>query len=204
MNPIARLLSVLLFPLLIHSQAMAASDDSDTSENGKDTQGDGFTIMAGDALEISVWKEDTLDKEVTVLPDGTITFPLIGTVDVEGLTLKAAQSTIKTKLSKFIPDATVSVLVKSALGHSVSILGQVAKPGEVVLAHPTGVMGALSQAGGITPYADTSDIIIIRYVNGKKTSIKFPYDAVSQGHKLEKDIDLIPGDVIVVPTAGLF
>ena len=65
------------------------------------------------------------------------------------------------------------------------------------------VMEALSQAGGLTPYASTSHIVVLRYIDGKKTSIDFPYDDVAKGKHLEKDIDLKPGDVVVVPTAGL-
>jgi polysaccharide export outer membrane protein len=162
-----------------------------------------YTIAAGDVLQISVWKEDTLDREVVVLPDGKVTFPLIGSVSVAGKTPTAVQEDIKEKLHNFIPDATVSVVVKADLGHTVSVIGQVTKPGEIVMSHHLSVMEALSQAGGLTPYAKQGGIIILRHINGKETSIHFPYSDVVQGDDLDKDITLLPGDVVVVPTAGL-
>jgi len=163
-----------------------------------------YTISAGDVLQISVWKEEQLDQEVLVLADGTINFPLIGSVQAQGETPAELQNTIRDKLAKFIPDAAVTVAVKAALGHTVSVIGQVAKPGELVMGHGLTVMQALSQAGGLTPYASQSGIIILhRGEDGKETSIHFPYSDVVDGDDLDKDILLSPGDVVVVPTAGL-
>jgi polysaccharide export outer membrane protein len=166
-------------------------------------QEDTYTIAAGDVLQISVWKEETLDREVVVLPDGKVTFPLVGSVSVAGKTPTAVQQDIKEKLQNFIPNATVSVVVKADLGHTVSVIGQVTKPGEIVMSHHLSVMEALSQAGGLTPYAKQSGIIILRRQNGKETSIPFPYSDVVEGDDLDQDITLLPGDVVVVPTAGL-
>ena len=165
---------------------------------------DTFVVLPGDVLQISVWKEEGLDREVIVLPDGTVTFPLAGTIKVDGLTPVAVQDMVKDKLAKLIPDASVSVAVKAALGHSVNVIGQVAKPGEIVISHNLSAMQALSQAGGLTPYASESHIIILRREDGKETSIDFPYDDISDGDDLDKDITLNPGDVVVVPTASLF
>ena len=162
-----------------------------------------YTIYPGDVLQISVWKEDTLDREVVVLPDGKITFPLIGSVMVRGKTPAEVRINIKDQLERFIPDASVSVVVKADLGHTVSVMGQVVKPGELVMGHSLTVMQALSQAGGLTPYAKASRIIILRKQDDREISIPFPYDDVASGDDLDKDIVLQPGDVVVVPTAGL-
>lgn len=163
-----------------------------------------YTINPGDVLQVTVWKEEGLDREILVLPDGTITFPLIGSFSVEGQTPANVQASVKEKLRKLIPEASVTVMVKAALGHTVSIIGQVTKPGEIVMGHGLTVMQALSQAGGLTPYADESSIKILRRENGKETAIAFDYSDISSGHKLDKDITLSVGDVVVVPTAGLF
>lgn len=163
-----------------------------------------YTVRPGDVLQVTVWKEDGLDREVLVLPDGTIDFPLIGSMSAKDQTTSALQATIKDKLRRFIPDAAVTVVVKAALGHTVSVIGQVAKPGEIVMGHRLTVMQALSQAGGLTPYASESKILILRHENGKETSLPFPYDDVIKGKELDKDLVLEPGDVVVVPTAGLF
>lgn len=163
-----------------------------------------FKIRSGDVLQITVWKEEGMDHEVVVLPDGSVSFPLIGMVTVEGLTTEEATESIKEKLKRSIPDAAVSVIVKAPLGHTVNVIGQVTKPGEIVMGRRITVMQALSQAGGLTPYADDDSINILRKVDGKETSIDFPYDDVSRGRDLDKNIELQPGDVIVIPTAGLF
>lgn len=163
-----------------------------------------FTIIAGDVLQITVWKEDQLNQEVLVLGDGTINFPLIGTVNAAGSTPEELQDAIKEKLQKLIPDAAVTVAVKAALGHTVSVIGQVAKPGELLMGRGLTVMQALSQAGGLTPYADDGNIIILHHnANGKESSTEFPYSDVIRGRHLDKDVVLNPGDVVVVPTAGL-
>ena len=166
-------------------------------------QDSGFRIRPGDVLQITVWKEDGLDRETLVLPDGFITFPLIGTLRAYGLSLPTLQTQITEKLKAFIPDANVTVTVKAPLGHTVSVLGQVAKPGELMIGRRMSVMQALSQSGGLTPFASEGKIIVIRTIKGKKTSIEFPYDSIAKGRELDKDIDLMPGDVVFVPTAGL-
>lgn len=191
MRSVVRALVALSFLLTIPCVSKAETTDE-------------FKIRPGDVLQVTVWKEVGMDQELVVLPDGTINFPLIGVVPVQDLTPVAAQDLIKLKLKGSVPDASVTVMVKAPLGHTVSVLGQVTKPGEFVMGQRLDVMQALSQAGGLTPYAKESGIVILRKENGKKKSIKFPYDDVASGEDLDKNIDLMPGDVIFVPTAGLF
>lgn len=163
-----------------------------------------FKILAGDVLQISVWKEEGMDRELVVMPDGTVSFPLVGSVLLQGLTLPQAQEALKQKLKKSIPDAAVTVMVKAPMGHTISVLGQVAKPGDIVISKRMNVMQALSQAGGLTPFAEEGDIVVLRNVGGKKTSIPFPYDDIAAGRDFDQDVDLVPGDVVFVPTSGLF
>ena len=99
----------------------------------------------------------------------------------------------------------MTVSVKAALGHTVSVIGQVTKPGEFIMSHGLTVMQALSQAGGLTPYADEGGVIVLRRaLDGTETSIEVPYDDISRGKELTQDIVLNPGDVVVVPTTSLF
>jgi len=163
-----------------------------------------FRIIAGDVLQVTVWKEEGLDREVLVLPDGGITFPLVGAINAQGHTPEELQDIIKEKLAKLIPDASVAVSVKAALGHTVNVIGQVAKPGEIMLSRHMTTMQALSQAGGLTPYASEGSIIVIRHGEGKELSIPVPYSHIASGNRLDKDVVLEPGDVVVVPTANLF
>lgn len=164
-----------------------------------------YVILPGDILHISVWREETMNQEVIVLPDGTITFPLVGTMNARDMTPQDLQSKIRKKLKPFIPDAPVTVSVKAPMGHKVSIIGQVREPGEIILDKRMGVIQALSQVGGLTPYAEDDEIIILRTnAEGEQETIEFPYHRISRGRDLDKNIDLLPGDVIVVPTSGLF
>jgi len=118
--------------------------------------------------------------------------------------ITTSASGVKTKLAKLIPDASVSVSVKAALGHTVSVIGQVAKPGEFIISHHLTAMQALSQAGGLTPFASEKSIIVLRHNAGQETSIAVPYSDIASGDELDKDLSLEPGDVLVVPTAKLF
>jgi polysaccharide export outer membrane protein len=165
-----------------------------------------YTLNPGDILQITVWKEEGLDRETLVLPDGTLAFPLVGTIAAAGKTAAQVQAEIKTGLEKAIPDAPVTVVVKAANGNLVDVIGQVAKPGEFVAAHPLTVMQALSMAGGLTPYASERRISIVRHSgSGKDEHIEFPYyDDILNGKNLDKDIVLKPGDVVLVPASSLF
>jgi polysaccharide export outer membrane protein len=164
-----------------------------------------FVILPGDVLQISVWKEEGMDQEVVVLPDGTITFPLIGTIVVQDMPPSVVQNEIQYQLQSMIPDAAVTVAVKAPLGHRVSVIGQVQKSGDIVLSTRTNVMQAISQTGGFTPYADEDDIVVVRTSeDGTKQSIPYPYDDLVDGDSPDRELELEPGDVIVVPVAGLF
>lgn len=165
-----------------------------------------YKLNPGDILQITVWKEEGLDRETLVLPDGTVAFPLVGTLQARGKTVGQLQDEIKAGLEKAIPDAPVTVVVKNALGNTVDVIGQVLKPGEFVAAHPLTVMQALSLAGGLTPYASEKRISIVRHnMDGKDQHLEFPYyEDILDGKNLDKDIVLQPGDVVLVPAASLF
>lgn len=197
---ISRLFIALAIFLALSGNVFAA--EADTTQDSSITSATDFTIRSGDVLQVTVWKEDGLDREVLVLPDGTITFPLVGTIKVEDMTPVDMQAAIRAKLQATIPDATVTVSVKAPLGHKISVLGQVQKPGEIIMGSNMSVMQALSQVGGLTPYA-SEDIIIIRQTKNGKESIEYPYDDISRGRHLDKDIDLKAGDVVFVSTSGI-
>ncbi len=159
-----------------------------------------YTLNPGDVLSISVWNEEALQQEVMVLPDGTISFPLVGIIDVATRTPAQVQDQIKKKLSRVIPDPEINVAVLSVGGNNIFIIGKVIEPGVVPLLQPTDVMQALSQAGGMTPYAKSDDIRILRRdEKGRLQIINFDYDLITKGKALETNILLKSGDTIVVP-----
>ena len=159
-----------------------------------------YTLNPGDVLEISVWNEEALQQQVMVLPDGTISFPLVGILNVASKTPAQVQSHIKEKLSRVIPDPEINVAVISVGGNNIFIIGKVNQPGQVPLLGLTDVMQALSQAGGMTPYAKSDEIRILRRdKRGRLKIINFDYELITKGKALETNILLKSGDTIVVP-----
>jgi polysaccharide export outer membrane protein len=161
----------------------------------------GYLIQPGDVLSISVWNEEELQREVTVRPDGGITFPLIGDLHASGKSIRDLRAEITKGLSTYIPEAAVSLNLKQVVGNKVNVLGQVKEPGEFILTSGTDVLQALSMAGGVTAFANHSKIKILR--RDKKTQeqtvIPFNYKKVLKGRGLKQNILLQSGDTIVVP-----
>ncbi len=160
---------------------------------------DKYLLQPGDILEISVWKEPDLQSEVLVQPDGRISFPLVGSVMAKGRTVQAVNSAIAARLEKYIPDPVVTVNLKQMSGNRIYVVGKVLKPGEFLSNRNIDVMQAIGMAGGLNPFAEGDEILILRRVNGVQKSIPFDYDKVVDGEDLTQNIILKPGDVIVVP-----
>mgnify|MGYP000940744254 CR=1 FL=1 len=160
---------------------------------------DPYLIQPGDVLEISVWREDGLQREALVRPDGGLSFPLVGEIGAAGQTVPAVSEEIKKRLTKFIPDPVVTGALKQNLGNKVYVIGKVNRPGEFAVNRAVDVLQALSMAGGMNPFADTKNIQVLRRVNGEQTSVGFNYAEMEQGKKLQQNILLQAGDVVVVP-----
>lgn len=164
-----------------------------------------YTLQPGDTLFVSVWKEEELSRELVVLPDGTISFPLAGSLSVTGLTPAEAEAELAKKLGKYIPDAEVSVSVINAAGYRVYVMGAVTRPGEIQTPRRITVTQALSMAGGLTPFAGEDSIKILRKeADGRITAIPFLYSDVKRGRRLKMDIELKSGDTVVVAGQSLF
>lgn len=158
-----------------------------------------YTIGPGDTLEISVWRDESLSREVTVPPDGVISFPLIGDIDIIGLTVGKLRQTVTKKLGDFVPDATVTVILKSFNSLRAFVIGKVQSPGMYAISLDTNVMQVLSMAGGLNPYASENSIHVLRQSKAGTVKIPFRYSDVLKGRNLEQNITLKRGDVIVVP-----
>ena len=158
-----------------------------------------YLIEPGDILTISVWKEKDLESNVLVLPDGTVSFPLIGDIQASGRTVPQVRQEIIARLAKFMPGPVVTVTVKQIQGNVIYVIGNVNKPGAFVANSYLDVMQALSLDGGMTPYASDNSIKILRRVNGTETATPFKYGQVEDGEHLAQNIVLQAGDVVVVP-----
>jgi polysaccharide export outer membrane protein len=158
-----------------------------------------YRINAGDMLEISVWKEEDLLREVLVRPDGAFSFPLAGELMAKGRTVAEIRGELERRLARYIPDLVVTVAVKDVSGNRIFVIGQVNSPGAFVMNPVLDVMQALSLAKGGTPFASLKDIRILRREDGVQRAIPFDYAAVSAGRSLSQNIILQSGDVVVVP-----
>jgi polysaccharide export outer membrane protein len=159
----------------------------------------GYVIGQGDVLTISVWKDESLTRDVVVLPDGTISFPLIGNIAAEGKTVDELKAEIVSKLRKYVPDPVLNVAVRSVNSMFIYVIGRVNNPGRFALAGNINVLQALATAGGLNPFADNNGIRIIRSGDGGPTTLSFRYDDVARGKRLEQNVMLRRGDVVVVP-----
>lgn len=161
--------------------------------------GANYRVGIGDVILVSVWKDESLTRQVSVLPDGTISFPLIGQVHVAGMTLKQLKTDLTKRLKKYIPDVVVSVQALQLNSQVVYVIGKVNRPGRFELFGDINVLQALAMAGGLNPFAKSGNIKIFRETAKGTKIIRFDYDDVAKGKRLEQNLKLKRGDVIVVP-----
>ena len=186
----AIVLSIIL--LAVHFFQVTHADEGTAS-------GEIYRIQPGDVLEISVWKEESLLREVLVRPDGGLSFPLVGNIQAAGESVEALQAEVAEHLTKYIPDPVVTVSIRQLSGNKVYVIGKVARPGEFVANRYMDVVQALSVAGGMTPYAASNKVKVLRRENGVLKSIPFRYGDIEKGEDLDQNIILQSGDVVLVP-----
>lgn len=158
-----------------------------------------YRVGPEDLLEISVWREDTLKKEALVRPDGGISYPLVGEVHAAGKTVAEIRAEIAKRLQKFIPEPVISVTILKTGSQHIYVIGKVNKPGDFPVGRYVDVLQALTMAGGLTPFAEVNDISVMRREGGHQVVLPFEYGRVVRGQKLEQNIQLRAGDVVVVP-----
>jgi len=180
-----------------------SSEDQDKAESATTASAGvakpDYRLNPGDILAISVWREADLQREVLVRPDGKFSFPLAGDIEARGNTVEEISALLTEKLARYIPDLVVSVSVLAINGNKVYVIGQVNRPGEINANPQVDIMQALSIAGGTTPYAQVNDISILRRTESGLESIPFRYGDIEKGKRLDQNIILQAGDVIVVP-----
>ena len=189
-NFLIKILTFMIASLNAQTGAFAAENSAPV---------DYYRIQPGDVLGVSVWKEEDLIQEVIVRPDGQITFPLVGEAKAAGNSIEDLRLLISERLKKYIPDPVVTVSVRQLAGNTIYVLGKVNRPGVFPIVRNVDVMQALSLAGGTSTYAALNDIKILRRKNGKLTALSFKYAEVEKGKRLEQNVVLRAGDVVVVP-----
>ncbi len=206
---------VILGTLLIARGASANSQDpttQDKKEDTKDTKSQAtpsaaqpaaedptYKIGAQDVLKIDVWREEQLTRTVPVRPDGKITLPLLNDVQAVGLTPMELAGVIREELKKYITNPQVTVSVSEINSRRIYVTGEVTKAGAYQLLPHMTVLQALTGSGGFTAFARIKNIYVLRTENGKPVRIPFNYKEAIAGRNPAQNIELQPGDVVVVP-----
>ena len=159
----------------------------------------GYVIGPDDALAVVFWREKELSADVVVRPDGMISLPLLNDVKAEGLTPEQLRLSLTKVAAKFVEEPTVTVVVKAINSCKVFITGQVGKPGPYPLGGPMSVLQLIAMSGGVAEYAKKDKVVIVRKTSGKDVIHPFNYEEVMQGKKLQQNIELMPGDTVIVP-----
>jgi polysaccharide biosynthesis/export protein len=161
---------------------------------------DEYVIGVTDVLKVTVWKNPELSAEVPVRPDGKISVALIGDVQAEGLTAEELSDVIARELQEYITAPDVTVVVQGMNSQFVSVLGEVAHAARVPLRSEMRVLEVISLVGGFTPFADKSNVRVVRRQSGgEEVEYRFDYDKYISGKAPGTNIVLRPGDMVIVP-----
>jgi len=190
------LLSFLMLLLFASLSPIAMTAEEPVSGR---TQPSDYGIGPEDLLEISVWREEDLQRQVLVRPDGKISFPLAGDIQAAGRTTEQVQQDIRQKLQRYIPDPVVTVTVVTVGGNKIYVIGQVNNHGAYVIGRYVDVLQALTVAGGLTPFASENKIKVLRREGDQEIVLPFEYADVKKGQNLEQNVILKGGDTVVVP-----
>ena len=163
------------------------------------TESPAYRIGPNDILGIYVWQEEGLTRDVTVMSDGRISFPLIGEVMAQGKTVNEIKEAITEKLKKYVTDPEVTVIVNESHSRYIYTIGKLSEPRSFPLVPGMTVIQALSTAGGFTEWADTKNILIIRKEGEKEVRLHYNHKEFISGKNVEQNIPLKPNDTIVVP-----
>jgi len=159
-----------------------------------------YVIGPEDVIDVNVWHEPEASRSVPVRSDGRISLPLIGEVTAVGLTPQALQSDIQKKLKSFINDPDVTVIVQDSRSQHLNVLGSVAKPGMYHYAPPMTFLDAIALSGGLSDFAKTKKIYVIRHrPDGSTERIPVNYREALKGTDSTANLQLQPRDTVVVP-----
>ena len=158
-----------------------------------------YVIGPDDVLSIVFWRDKDISADVAVRPDGRISLPLLNDVQAGGLTPLQLRDRLTEEARRYVEDPNVTVVVRQINSRKVFVTGEVQKPGPYSLTGPTTVLQMIAMAGGLKEYADAKNIAIMRVENGRTLSCGFNYRDVAKRRNLRQNIELKPGDTIIVP-----
>ncbi|HWZ81684.1 MAG TPA: polysaccharide biosynthesis/export family protein [Terriglobales bacterium] len=173
--------------------AMASASDAAASMSSPD-----YVIGPEDVLHVAVWKEADLTATLPVRPDGKISLPLLNDVQAAGLTPMQLADSLTEKLKKYVASPRVTVVVSQINSKRIYLVGEVGHTGAVPMLPNMTVLQALSSAG-MTQFANTKKIYVMRIQNGKQVKLPVNYKKLVKGEQMEQNYLLQPGDTVVIP-----
>lgn len=193
-----RALALLGSVLLAGAAPAAQAPDAAPAVEAVTTPPD-YVIGPQDVLAIVFWRERDLSSEVVVRPDGRISLPLLNDVEVAGLTPDQARERLRELAHEYVEDPNPTVVVRQIHSRKVFITGNVERPGTFPLMQSTSVLQLIALAGGLREFADASSIVVVRNDSGQQVTFPFNYNHVKNRRNLAQNIELKPGDTVIVP-----
>ena len=198
-KPAVAVLWLMTAALLMGATCKSPTAGFDYSQLQNRCQGN-FHLESGDVIRVYVWNEPNHSRDqVLVRPDGQISLPLVGDVQAAGLTVEELSVAIKKAIQKFVPNSKVDVSLVTARSYQIYVMGEVRRTGVLTGQTQLNVLQALSQAGGLTPFAEKDRIFIIWRNKDGEVRIPFNYDEVLAGKRPQQNITLCRGDTVIVP-----
>jgi polysaccharide export outer membrane protein len=159
----------------------------------------GYVIGAGDVLGIKFWQQNELSGDVVVRPDGKISVPLLNDVHAAGQTPQQLGEQIKTVARKWVQDPNVTVIIRQINSRAVFITGRVVHAGRYPLNGTTSILQLIAMAGGLAEWADSENVMVMRSEASGFVTRRFNYKDVVARKNLDQNIELQPGDTVIVP-----
>lgn len=189
---VRRILGFMLLGLLLSGMVPARSQSAKQDPSGREA----YRIGIEDTLRIFVWGEPDLSGIFRVLPDGSISLPLVHDITVQGLTTLEVRKVVRDALSAFINDPNVTVIVEAINSYRVYFLGEVVRQGAIQFYRPTRLMQAIAAAGGLTEFAK-KEITLVRESGAAEKRFRIDYKRLINGDPGQENVYLEPGDTLI-------
>jgi polysaccharide export outer membrane protein len=182
------------------ASAPGAAPDQVTPPATNKVHNSTYLIGDDDVLEVNVWKETELSKQVPVRSDGKISLPLVGELQAAGKTPVQLEDEITNRLRNFITEPAVTVMVLKINSLKFNVMGEVIRPGSYALSTTTTIVDAIATAGGFRDFAKKKSIYVLHQKpDGTEARLSFNYSTFIKGKNPKQNILLQPGDTVVIP-----
>ena len=190
-------LCLVLFFFLFAGEAAATDNISEKVSSDSNE----YFIGLGDVLEVQVWREPELTKELTVRLDGRISLPLVDDIMAAGKSPETLARDIEEKLKTYLAEPSVTVILQQSISHRYYIVGKIVKPGEFYIDSPLTILQVIARSGGFQEWAKKDKIMIIRRQSesSHEKFLSFDYEALVEKQDISQNIEIAPGDTVIVP-----